>query len=76
MNKLLNLKVGVKTDPVEHRYSYEWLFNILREEDIHDIQLGSFPEMYHLPDSWFLRLRDNAKQYNVDISSVFTSHRE
>lgn len=72
----LTLHVGLKTDPVQYRYSYEWLFRLLAEEGIGHTQLGSFFEMYWLPDEYFVTLRREAEQFGVRISSVFTTHRE
>ena len=72
----LRLQVGIKTDPIEYRYSYEWLFRLLAEEDIHHAQLGSFVEFFLLPDSFFIDLRRLAEKYEVSISSLFTTHRE
>ena len=72
----LKLSLGVKADPIEYRYSYEWLFRLLREEGAPNVQLGSFFELYQLPDDYFLRLRESAERYGVRIASVFTSHRE
>jgi sugar phosphate isomerase/epimerase len=72
----LTLRVGLKTDPVEYRFSYEWLFRLLAEEGIEHAQLGSFFELYQLPDEFFLELRRQAAAYGVRISSVFTTHRE
>lgn len=74
--KSLSLKVGLKTDPIDYRYSFEWLFRLLAEEGIGDIQLGSFVEIYHLPDDFFLWLRQKAAGYDISITSMFTSHRE
>lgn len=70
------LHVGVKTDPIEYRYSFEWLFRLMAEEGVFHAQLGSFTEMYSLPDVFFIHLRDLAASYGIRISSVFTSHRE
>jgi ribulose-phosphate 3-epimerase len=72
----LTLHVGLKSDPVEYRYSYEWLFRLMAEEDIHYAQLGSFFELYHLPDEYFIDLRHMAEDYDIHIASLFTSHRE
>ncbi len=74
--KSLSLKVGLKTDPIDYRYSFEWLFRLLADEGIGDIQLGSFVEIYHLPDEFFLWLKKRAAAYGVSITSMFTSHRE
>jgi sugar phosphate isomerase/epimerase len=72
----LTLYLGVKTDPVEYRYSYEWLFRLMAEEGVKHAQLGSFFEMYWLPDEFFHDLRQQAQRFGVRISSVFTTHRE
>jgi sugar phosphate isomerase/epimerase len=72
----LQLQVGVKTDPIECRFSYEWLFRLMAEEGIHHAQLGSFVEMYFLPDEFFVDLRQLAERYGIVISSVFSTHRE
>ena len=76
MVKDLKLEVGIKTDPVEYRYSYEWLFELLEEVGVHHAQLGSFFELYQLPDEALLKIRSQAERFGVKISSVFTSHRE
>jgi sugar phosphate isomerase/epimerase len=68
--------LGVKTDPVEYRYSYEWLFRLMAEEGAPFAQLGTFFELYCLPDEYFLDLRQTAEDQGIRISSVFTSHRE
>ena len=72
----LTLYLGVKTDPVEYRYSYEWLFRLMAEEGVAHAQIGSFFEMYWLPDEFFHDLRQQAQRFGVRISSVFTTHRE
>ncbi|MCX7017848.1 MAG: ribulose-phosphate 3-epimerase [Candidatus Sumerlaeota bacterium] len=66
----------MKSDPVEHRYSYEWFFDVLADEGIRHVQLGSFFELYQLPDSFFLSLAESAQERGILISSVFTAHRE
>jgi len=72
----MKLQLGIKSDPVEYRYSYEWLFRIMEQEKIRHLQLGTFFEIYHLPDEWFTDLRRKAEDYDVSITSVFTAHRE
>ncbi len=72
----LSLQVGIKSDPIEYRFSYDWLFRLLAEESIRHVQLGSFVELFHLPDGFFIDLRRQADNYGVIISSVFTTHRE
>lgn len=68
--------LGLKTDPIETRFSYPWLFQILREEGVRHVQLGTFFELYQLPDGFFRELRDQAQAADITISSVFTAHRE
>ena len=72
----LTLQLGVKTDPIEYRYSYPWLFRLLAEEGVGRVQLGSFFELYQLPDTFFHELRGQADEHGVTISSIFTAHRE
>lgn len=72
----LELAVGVKADPVEHRYSYAWLFELMRSHGVFELQLGTFFELYSLPDDYFVSLREQAAGFGVRIGSVFTSHRE
>lgn len=72
----MQLAVGLKTDPIEYRFTYHWLFRLMAEEGIHHAQLGSFAELYHLPDDYFLHLRQEAESFGITISSVFTAHRE
>jgi len=72
----LTLQLGVKTDPTQYRYSYEWLFRLLAEEGIRYVQLGTFFEIYQLPDDYFIQLRRKAEDLEVKIHSIFTAHRE
>ena len=72
----LTLHLGVKTDPIVYRFSHEWLFGLMAEEGVTRAQIGSFFEMYHLPDEWFEQLAQQAERAGVAIVSVFTAHRE
>ena len=72
----VQIEIGVKSDPIEYRYTYEWLFRIMAEEGVRHLQLGTFFEIYQLPDEWFIRLRRKADQFSISISSIFTAHRE
>ncbi len=76
MNKSLSIEIGVKTDPIEYRYSYPWLFRLLAEEGVKHVQIGTFFEMYALPDAFFTALREQAAAFGLSITSVFTAHRE
>lgn len=72
----LPLRLGVKSDPIEYRYSHEWLFRLLADEGIDLVQIGSHFEMYQLPDEFFLELRQQAENYGIRLASMFTAHRE
>lgn len=72
----LTVDLGVKSDPILYRYSYPWLFRLMAEEGVHQVQLGTFFELYQLPDSFFHRMHAQAADHGITISSVFTAHRE
>lgn len=72
----MKFELGVKSDPIEYRYSFEWLFALMRERGVANLQLGSFFELYQLEDGWFVDLRATAASYGISIRSVFTAHRE
>jgi ribulose-phosphate 3-epimerase len=72
----MNIQLGIKTDPIETRYSFDWLFDLLAEEGIANVQLGSFYELYVLEDSYFTELRAKAESRGLRIKSLFTAHRE
>lgn len=76
MKRAMKLQLGIKSDPIETRYSYEWLFRLMEQEQVEHLQLGTFFEIYHLPDEWFTELRRKAADHGVSITSVFTAHRE
>ena len=73
---MMHFQLGVKSDPILYRYSYAWLFKLMAEEGAKHLQLGTFFELYQLPDSFFKRLRAEATDHGITISSVFTAHRE
>ena len=73
---LFPLHLGVKTDPIEYRYSFDWLFELLAEERVERVQIGTFFEIYQLPDEWFVDLSQRAGSCGISIVSVFTAHRE
>lgn len=72
----MKLKLGLKSDPINYRYSYPWLFRLMAKLGVTELQLGTFFEIYQLPDSFFVGLRKEAADFGINISSVFTAHRE
>ncbi len=73
---MTQFSLGIKSDPVEYRYSYEWLFAFMRDHDVHYLQLGSSFEFFSLDDSYFVDLRLAADAHGITIKSCFTAHRE
>ena len=76
MSSSVQLLLGIKTDPIEYRYSYPWLLRLAADEGVEYIQLGSTFEFYLLPDEFFHWLREQAEKAGVRIYSLFTAHRE
>lgn len=72
----MKIELGVKSDPIQYRYPFSWLFEIMQRNEIRRMQLGSFFELYSLPNAYFSELRQEAASYGIRISSVFTAHRE
>jgi len=70
------IEIGIKSDPVHYRYSYDWLFDLMEEVGITYLQLGSFFELYTVADDYFYEIRENAEKRGIRIKSVFTAHRE
>lgn len=72
----MQLQLGIKSDPIQYRYSHSWLFGLLDELDIRFVQLGSFFELYSVDEGYFRELRKEAEKKNIRIKSCFTTHRE
>jgi ribulose-phosphate 3-epimerase len=71
-----NLHLGIKSDPIEYRYSFDWLFSLMQRNGVRYLQLGSFFELYWLDNGFFENLRESAQTRDVEIKSCFTAHRE
>ena len=72
----MTFHLGIKSDPIEYRYSYEWLFELMQELGLRYVQIGSTFELYWVEDAWLADLRERAARRGVTIRSCFTSHRE
>ncbi|MGA2477308.1 MAG: TIM barrel protein [Spirochaetia bacterium] len=72
----MKVHVGVKSDPIESRYSYEWLFDLMRGLGLSRIQMGTTYNTFHAEDEYFRRLRKSAEKRQVRISSIFSARRE
>ncbi len=58
----MHVPLGIKTDPIETRYTFDWLFELLEELGVRFVQLGSFAEIFNLEDGWFAELREKASR--------------
>lgn len=81
MSSLLHknkVQIGIKTDPINTRYSFDWLCKLLKQEQVEYIQLGAFFEMFHMDgdDSYFHKLRDTAEKHGLKLKSMFSAYRE
>lgn len=72
----IELSLGIKSDPIVYRYTFDWLFDLMRNNHVEKLQLGSFFELYQLDDSYFIELRKRAEARGIEIGSCFTAHRE
>jgi len=68
--------VGVKSDPIESRYSFEWLFDLMAGCGVHRLQMGSSSPVYFAGDEYFRGLRRTAEKKGIRITSMFSSHRD
>lgn len=72
----MTVHVGVKSDPIENRYSFDWLFDLMAASGAAWLQLGSSFPVFHAEEGWFRDLRRKAERRGIRIGSVFTSYRE
>jgi ribulose-phosphate 3-epimerase len=70
------LHLGVKSDPIESRYSFEWLFDIMKGCGVHRLQMGTSFPVFFAADEHFRGLRRSAEAKGIRITSMFSSHRE
>ncbi|MBN2322333.1 MAG: hypothetical protein JXQ30_01250 [Spirochaetes bacterium] len=71
----MQLHIGVKSDAIQNRYTYEWLFGLIRSYGIRYLQLGGLLEMPLLEDGFYHDLRDKAGRYGIRIKSLYAAHR-
>jgi len=72
----VKVHLGVKADPIENRYSHQWLFDLMRDIGVHHLQMGTTYHTYVVDDSYFRELRSSAEKRGIRISSLFSSRRE
>lgn len=69
----MTVRLGVKSDPIENRYSFDWLFGVMADFHVDRLQMGSSFPTFTADEGWFRRLRGTAEKKGIRISSVFTS---
>ncbi|MGO9310491.1 MAG: TIM barrel protein [Spirochaetia bacterium] len=72
----MTLHLGVKSDPIESRYSFDWLFDLMRGCGVRRLQMGSSFPVFFAEDEHFRKLRRAAEAKEIRITSMFSSHRE
>jgi hypothetical protein len=72
----MKVHVGAKSDPIESRFSYEWLFDLMRGLGLHRMQLGTTYNVFTAGDEYFRQLRRSAEKREIVISSVFSARRD
>jgi len=72
----MKVLLGVKSDPIECRYSFDWLFGLMREHGIQRLQYGSSQAALLADDEYFTSLRRQAERHGVMITSLFSAARE
>jgi ribulose-phosphate 3-epimerase len=72
----MRFHLGIKSDPIEHRYSFEWLFALMDRLDVRFMQMGSFPGVFTAEDGYFEEVRESAEKCGIRIKSCFTTHRD
>ena len=72
----ITLELGVRIDPTEDLYSYEWILQLMQEEEIRCAQLASFFGLYQLTDASVLELKARAEHFGVSFTSISAVHRE
>ena len=70
------IELGIKSDPIETRYSFDWLFSLMNDLDTKVLQIGSFFELYVLDLHYFEKIKELAFRKNIHLKSIFTAHRE
>ncbi len=71
----MTVHLGVKSDPIENRYTFDWLFGIMADFHVSRLQMGSSFPTFTAEEGYFKRLRAAAEKRGIGIASVFTSLR-
>jgi hypothetical protein len=68
----MKVNIGVKSDLIESRYSFDWLFGIMTDCGVDRMQFGCSISTYLADDEYFRGLRRRAERKGIRITSVFS----
>jgi hypothetical protein len=72
----MRVHLGVKSDPIESRYSFDWLFGIMNDCGVDRLQYGSSIATLVADDEYLRGLRRRAEKRGIRIESLFSCIRE
>jgi ribulose-phosphate 3-epimerase len=72
----MKVNLGVKSDLIEGRYSFDWLFGIMADCGVDRMQFGCSISTYLADDEYFRGVRRRAERRGIRITSVFSVMRE
>jgi hypothetical protein len=72
----MKVNLGVKSDLIESRYTFDWLFGIMADCGLERLQFGCSISTYLADDEYFRALRRRAERRGILIMSVFSTMRE
>ena len=72
----MKVNLGVKSDLIESRYSFDWLFGIMADCGVERLQVGCSISTYLTDDEYFRGVRRRAERRGIRITSVFSAIRE
>jgi hypothetical protein len=72
----MKIALGVKSDPIESRYTFDWLFGLMSDCGVDRLQYGSSLPTFCAEDEYFRQLRRRAEKKGIRIASLFASQRE
>jgi hypothetical protein len=72
----MKVHLGIKSDPIEGRYTFDWLFGLMNDLGVDRLQYGSAVPALLADDGYFQGLRREAEKRGILIASLLTANRE
>ena len=70
----MTVLLGVKSDPIESRYSYDWLFGIMAEHHVTRLQYGASTAALVAEDAARVVLHDNWSLFEAQMPAMWEFH--